>query len=90
LDKGVQVYFTYAPRNRLAVSEDSTPQARRELDAWLRENLCVPVLGDMEDSLVSGTYLYGTDNHLSTQGVELRTAEIIAALAARLGEGAGP
>ncbi len=90
LDKGVQVYFTYAPRNRLAVSEDSTHQARRELDAWLRENLCVPVLGDMEASLVSGTYLYGTDNHLSTQGVELRTAEIIAALAARLGEGAEP
>ena len=44
----------------------------------------------MEASLVSGTYLYGTDNHLSTQGVELRTAEIITALAARLEEGAPP
>lgn len=90
LDRGVRVFFTYAPRNRLAVSADSTPEAREELDAYFRENLCVPVLTDLEGSLVSGRYLYGTDNHLSTQGVELRTREIIAALAARLGEGAGP
>lgn len=89
LDRGVTVYFTYAPRNRLAVSEDSTPQARAELDAYFRENLCVPVLGEIERSLVSGVYLYGTDNHLSTQGAALRTKEIIAALAARLEEEGG-
>lgn len=84
LDKGVKVYFTYAPRNRLAVSEDSTPEARQALDACFRERLCVPVLGDIEDSLVSGLYLYGTDNHLSTEGVALRTKEIITALTAQL------
>ena len=77
LEKGVRVYFTYAPRNRLAISRDSTPEARAALDAHLREHLSVPVISDMEDSLVSGTYLYGTDNHLSTQGVALRTARII-------------
>lgn len=88
LDRGVKVYFTYAPRNRLAVSEESTPEARAELDAYLRENLCVPVLGGIESSLVSGVYLYGTDNHLSTEGVALRTEEIIAALREQLkGEG---
>lgn len=86
LDRGVTVYFTYAPRNRLAVSEDSTPQARAELDAYFRENLCVPVLGEIERSLVSGVYLYGTDNHLSTEGAALRTEEIIAALAVRMGQ----
>lgn len=84
LDRGVRVYFTYAPRNRLAVSVDSTPKARTELDAWLRENLCVPVISDIEDSLVSGTYLYGTDNHLSTEGVALRTRQIIQDLKAQL------
>lgn len=87
LDLGVQVYFTYAPRNRLAVSEDSTPRARGSLDAWFRENLCVPVLGELEDSLVSGVYLYGTDNHLTTEGAALRTEKIILALSARLEEG---
>ena len=84
LDRGVRVYFTYAPRNRLAVSADSTRQARAELDAWLRENLCVPVISGIEDSLVSGTCLYGTDNHLSTEGVAVRTRRIIGELKARL------
>lgn len=84
LDRGVKVYFTYAPRNRLAVSEDSTPEARAELDAWFRETLCVPVLEEIEDSLVSGVYLYGTDNHLSTEGTARRTQRIITLLAAQL------
>ena len=84
LDRGVRVCFTYAPRNRLAVSADSTPEARAELDAYMRENLCVPVISDIEDSLVSGTYLYGTDNHLSTEGVALRTRQIIQDLKAQL------
>lgn len=84
LGKGVEVYFTYAPRNRLAISEDSTLEARKALDAYFHETLCVPVLGDIEDSLVSGVYLYGTDNHLSTEGVALRTQDIIAELAAQL------
>ena len=83
------MFFTYAPRNRLAISEDSTPEARRALDAWFREALCVPVLTGLESSLVSGRYLYGTDNHLSTEGVVLRTAEIVAALAAQLGREGG-
>lgn len=74
LDNGVCVLFGYAPRNRIALSPASTVSARAELDGWLRQNLCVPVLGNMEDSLVPGRYLYGTDNHLSTEGVALRTA----------------
>lgn len=89
LDRGVKVYFTYAPRNRLAVSADSTLEARAKLDAWFREALYVPVLGEMESSLVSGVYLYGTDNHLSTEGVNLRTREIIAALTAQLEQEGG-
>ena len=89
LDRGVRVYFTYAPRNRLALSADSTPEARAELDAWLRENLCVLVISDMEDSLVSGRYLYGTDNHLSTEGVALRTRQIIQDLKAQLEQEGG-
>lgn len=89
LSKGVNVYFTYAPRNRLAVSEASTPEARAELGAYFRETLCVSVLGDVESSLVSGVYLYGTDNHLSTEGVALRTRDIIAELVSQLKQEGG-
>ncbi len=84
LDKGVRVYFTYAPRNREAVSEKSTEEARHELDAWFRETLCVPVISDIETSLYPGRYLYGTDNHLSTEGVRLRTGQFLRDLQAQL------
>lgn len=83
LDKGVQVYVTYAPRNRKAVSKESTKEARAQLDRYLKEELIVPVISDLEKSLVSGTYLYKTDNHLSTEGVTIRTKQIIADLKAQ-------
>ena len=81
------MFFTYAPRNAQALSADSTPEARAELDASLRQNLCVPVLGTLEDSLWPGRYLYGTDNHLSTEGVVIRTRQVLAWLAEYLPPG---
>ncbi len=84
LDKGITVYYTYSPRNSLAVSEDSTPEARAELEQYLRENLCVPIITRLEDSLWSGVYLYGTDNHLSTEGAAIHTERVIAALSAQM------
>lgn len=83
LQAGVRVYFTYAPRNEQALSPQSTPDTRRQLDEYLRQNLAVPVISNIEDSLYPGRYLYGTDNHLSTEGVALRTQRILADLAAQ-------
>lgn len=80
LDKGIFVYFTYAPRNQYALSSDSTQEAREALDRYLRKELTVPVISKLEESLYPGTYLCGTDNHLSTEGVEIRTERIIADL----------
>lgn len=77
LDRGIRVYFTYAPRNQYAISADSTPDARAKLDAWFRENLTVPVISDLEESLYPGRFLYSTDNHLSTEGVAIRTHRIL-------------
>lgn len=77
LDQGVKVYFTYSPRNRYALSQDSTKEERAELHQYLKKNLVVPVISDIEDSLYSGVYLYGTDNHLSTEGVRIRTERVI-------------
>lgn len=84
LDAGVHVYFTYAPRNAMALSDDSTPEARAALDAYFREKLCVPVISDLEDSLWSGIYLYGTDNHLSTEGAAIHTRRLIPLIRAQL------
>lgn len=90
LEKGVKVYFTYAPRNRLALSKDSTFKERAKLHAYLKKELVVPVISQLEDSLYSGIYLYGTDNHLSTQGAALRTERLIQELRLRIqNKGAG-
>ena len=78
--KGIKVFFTYAPRNAQAVSEQSTPEALEQLDAYFRKNLEVPVLEKPEDCLYPGHLLYGTDNHLSTNGVRIRTQRLIKAL----------
>ena len=77
VDQGVEVLFTYAPRNSLAISDRSTPKERLKLHKYLCEKLRVPVISDIEESLYPGRYLFGTDNHLSTEGVTIRTERII-------------
>lgn len=67
------MYFTYSPRNKYALSKESTEEERARLHQYLKENLIVPVISEIEESLYSGVYLYGTDNHLSTEGVRIRT-----------------
>lgn len=84
LRRGVTVCFTYAPRNQYALSEESTPEARAALHRYLQENLIVPVISSLEESLYSGVYLYGTDNHLSTEGAAIRTQRVIADLRRQL------
>lgn len=84
MDSGVKVYLTYSPRNRLAVSADTTPESIAALDEYLRNGLCVTVISPLEQSLLPGRYFYGTDNHLSTGGVALRTEQVIRDLCAQL------
>lgn len=84
LDKGVRVYFSYTPRNWSSLTAESTPEARAQLHAHLSAHLCVPVISDIEDYLYSATYFYLIDSHLSTQGVQLRTEQIIADLQAQM------
>lgn len=77
LDSGVQVFFTYAPRNNLAVAKGTTSESLAELDAYFSREITVPVLGTAEESLMDGIYFYGTDNHLSSEGVKLRTERFL-------------
>lgn len=81
---GIAVYLTYSPRNRLAVSASSTAESIEALDEWLRAGLEIPVITRLSDSLMPGRYFYGTDNHLSTNGVALRTAQVISGLQAQM------
>ena len=75
--KGIQSYFTYAPKNIRALTENSTLVKRQEIDDYLKENLSVPVLGNIESSLYPGTCFYLIDNHLSTEYAKSRTNKVI-------------
>ena len=76
-DKGITFLFTYAPRNIQAISSESTYEKRMELDNYFKESFSFPVISDIEDSLYEGRYLFETDNHLSTEGAQIRTKRII-------------
>ncbi|PWJ79175.1 UNVERIFIED_CONTAM: leucine rich repeat (LRR) protein [Murimonas intestini] len=84
-EKGVTVLFTYTPRNRSSLTEKSTPERIRETETLLKQSLSVPVISHIEESLYSGIYFYEIDNHLSDEGVVLRTDRLIADLAEWLG-----
>ena len=77
MEKDVRVFFTYSPRSRISISDDSTRDSITRLDALLRSSLIVPVISPIEDSLMAPVYFYGTDNHLSTNGVAVHTEQII-------------
>lgn len=83
LETGIHVYFSYAPRNHSSITTDSTLSARRDLQAYLTDRLCVPVISDIEDYLYSGIFFYLIDNHLSDRGVQMRTEQIIKDISAQ-------
>lgn len=76
-DKGVQVLFTYSPRSAPSITEDSTDAAIAELDEFLRQQLHAEFISPIGDSLMDPYYFFGTDNHLSTEGVAFHTQRII-------------
>ena len=79
-EKGVRVFFAYAPRNWSSLTEGSTKEARQALAAYLEEKLAVPVLFDMEESLYPGTLFYLIDSHLCDEGARLYTQMVAQAL----------
>ena len=84
LARGVTVYFSYSPRNRSSLTPESTPEKRAELHDYLCSSLCVPVISEMEDYLLSGIFFWKIDSHTSTEGTALRTEQVIEDLRVRL------
>lgn len=75
--KGVQILFTYSPRSAPSVTDDSTDSAITELDEFLQQQLHAEFISPISDSLMDPYYFFGTDNHLSTEGVKFHTQRII-------------
>ena len=83
-EKGLTVCFSYTPRNSASLTEASTPENRRELEALLEREIEVPVISRLEDYLMPRRYFYLIDSHPSTEGAQIRTRMIIRDLRAFL------
>ena len=80
-EKGVQVYFAYAPLDALCIETDEAA-----VDAYaksLEKNLEVPVILSQQQAILPGTLFYDSNNHLTTEGAALNTENLIAGLRAQ-------
>jgi hypothetical protein len=75
--KGIRVFYAYAPKNHKAITDESTYEKRNELEAYLQKHLSVTILGKLEDSLYPGTSFYLIDNHLSSKAAKGHTEYVI-------------
>ena len=74
---GAEMYFTPAPCNRNALSENAKKESvQREYMDWLRGAISVPVIGDLWDYILDGEYMYNSDWHPNTIGRDIRTRKL--------------
>lgn len=74
---GVQLLFTYAPKNMNCLTYNSSQDQINALDELIRQKIECPVISNIWDSLMQGYYFYLIDNHLSNNGASIRTTNVI-------------
>ncbi len=78
--KGVTVYFAWAPMNELSNAHEDIYAAatvyQERLKALL-EPYGVPVISEVTDYIYQGRYFYDTDYHLNDLGVAIHTERLI-------------
>ena len=81
--KGATVWYRYCPVNELAVEEADNLAA---YDAFLRQKLDFPVIGNPENSLMEAEWFFDTNFHLNQAGKEVNTVQLIRDIKAMLGD----
>lgn len=77
-NKGVSVYFVYAPLDIMCV--DSTSEEIAEYSQIIADNLDIPMIVSIDDALMDGEYFFNTNNHLTTLGAQIYSEKIVAGL----------
>jgi len=86
-DKGVKVYFGFAPVNRNAlIGQASLPAQQAAYDALVAELYGVEVLGSCSDHIYTYTYMTNGDaHHLTDKGTQINTYRYYTELCTALG-----
>lgn len=75
--KKAQVMFSFAPMNRLALTERSTLENRLNFYYYVINNFDCPVISNVEDYIMDEGYFYDSNYHLNNSGVTYRTYTLI-------------
>ena len=82
--KGVTVWFSYAPINREALVTDS-PEELMGYDHLIREALSCPVISNPNDYVLDAGWFFDSNFHLNESGMELRTLQLFDVIKNELG-----
>ena len=82
-EAGALVWYRYCPSNVLAV-EDT--KAVTSYDAFLRQELDFPIIGNPANSLMEAEWFFDTNFHLNQAGKKMNTIQLIRDIKAMLGD----
>lgn len=82
-DKGALVWYRYCPANVLAVKDT---KAVTSYDAFLRQELDFPIIGNPANSLMEAEWFFDTNFHLNQAGKKMNTIQLIRDIKAMLGD----
>lgn len=81
---GAQIYYGFAPANRLALEEGTAQETMDAFYAHLLENLDMDVLGHPADYVMDYEWFYDSNLHMNSSGMFAYTRQIVEDLKAQL------
>ena len=79
----ITVLFAFAPADRLAVVSDEEETA--DFAQRVEELLEIPVILPLSKAMMEGEYFYNSNNHLTTEGAQINTQNLIDGIRTALG-----
>lgn len=79
----ITVLFAFAPADRLAVVSDEEETA--DFAQGVEELLEIPVILPLSKAMMEGAYFYNSNNHLTTEGAQINTQNLIDGIRTALG-----
>ena len=83
--RGATVYFTYAPMNKLAVTNEYDDESIYDFADYLEQNIHCEFISMIDYYIMDERYFYDTNYHLNDVGVLYRTALLLEDMSVALG-----
>lgn len=77
-EQNIKVFFAFAPVDQLAIA--SSKESNRQFEHTVIEYIDAHVILDFDTSVMQAGYFYDTNNHLTSEGAEIYTANLIKGL----------